>query len=201
LATRRTASYPNISTKIVDLTDLSSFDDNTFDMITVCYGYMFCEDKQKACNESYRVLKPGGTLVATYWKNLHPIEFSKKVLAAVYRDGTVPPLSINPMSLSADGLCRDFLERAGFSSSRITTEVSEYPFDLGSNKDLVFKLGVLPAYPKLHELKERGDMVKELQRGEEVFWNEIAAAPNVDIDVNGRTIMYDNVFEMITAVK
>ena len=42
------------------------FDDNKFDVITCCYGYMFCEDKLKALQESYRVLKTGGMLVAPH---------------------------------------------------------------------------------------------------------------------------------------
>ena len=52
------------------MTDLAEFADNSFDVVTSCYGYMFVEDKQKAFEETFRVLKPGGTLVATYWRYL-----------------------------------------------------------------------------------------------------------------------------------
>jgi len=48
--------------KIVDICDLSEFDDNSFDTI-ICYGgplsYVF-EHNRKALSEMHRVLKPGG---------------------------------------------------------------------------------------------------------------------------------------------
>mmetsp|Transcript_9750 Transcript_9750/g.16180 ORF Transcript_9750/g.16180 Transcript_9750/m.16180 type:complete len:315 (-) Transcript_9750:209-1153(-) len=200
LATERAAGHSNVTTNVVDLVDLSMFEDNSFDVVTVCYGYMFCENKQKAFDETHRVLKPGGVLIATYWKKLQSVEFSQRVLEEIYRDGTVPPPSIDPMSLSTDGLCEEFVKTSGFLPCHIITEQSDYPFNLGSDRDMIYKLGVLPMYPKLQELKERGKMVC-LKRGEETFWKEMTTAPNVHIDSVGNYIVEENVFEMLTAVK
>ena len=36
-------------------------------VVTCCYGYMFPTEKETALAETLRVLKPGGTLVATTW--------------------------------------------------------------------------------------------------------------------------------------
>ena len=200
LATKRSQGTNNVTTKIVDVVDLSGFEDNTFDVITVCYGYMFCEDKQRAFNESYRVLKPGGTLIATYWKKLPMIEFSQSVLKAIYQDGIIPAPSINPMALSEDGLANTYIAKAGFSASHVSNQTSSYPFDLGTDKDLVYKLGVLSIYPKLQELKERGEEAA-LQRGKEAFWEKMESASNVTIDAEGRHVVNDNIFEMIVAKK
>ena len=200
LASKRAEGTNNVSTKIVDIADLSAFPANSFDIITVCYGYMFCENKQQAFNESYRVLKPGGTLIATYWKTLQMIEFSQKVMKAIYLEGNIPAPSIDPMALSADGLTHSFLHTAGFHSNDITTEQSSYPFDLGSDKDLVYKLGVMPVFPKLQELKERG-AEDALQRGKEAFWQEMTSSADVTIDSEGRHVVHNNVFEMVIAKK
>jgi len=59
-----------LAPKVACISDLSEFADNSFDVVTSCYGYMFVDDKQKAIDETCRVLKPGGTLVATYWRTL-----------------------------------------------------------------------------------------------------------------------------------
>lgn len=200
LAAERASGYTNVTTSVVDMVDLSMFNENSFDVVTVCYGYMFCDNKQKAFDETYRVLKPGGVLMATYWKKLQSVEFSQKVLEEIYRDGTVPPPSIDPMSLATDGLCEKFIMKAGFLSHDIKTERSDYPFNLGSDRDMIYKLGVLPMYPKLQEFKERGKTVC-LKRGEETFWRELANASNVHVDSDGNTIVGENIFEMITAVK
>ena len=68
-ATAASKDLPNTSTVIANAEDLP-YGDNEFDVVTCCYGYMFCEDKAKALQESYRVLKPGGMLVATTWDKL-----------------------------------------------------------------------------------------------------------------------------------
>jgi hypothetical protein len=71
---------------------------------------------------------------------------------------------------------------------------------LGSDEDLVFKLGVLPTFPKLQELKERRDEAA-LQRGKDAFWLKMSHAPNVSRDEEGNFVIHDNIFEMVTARK
>lgn len=51
------------------------FDDNTFDAVTVAFGVRNFENLEKGLSEIYRVLKPGGRLVA--------LEFSKPSLPVV----------------------------------------------------------------------------------------------------------------------
>ena len=65
-AKKRMDGLPNVELVVADMAELP-FEDGSFDVVTSCYGFMFPEDKKKACSEALRVLKPGGTLIATYW--------------------------------------------------------------------------------------------------------------------------------------
>ena len=55
---------------MADLQDLSAWGNDSVDAVTCCYGFMFPDDKVKAMSEARRVLKPGGMLIATYWKDM-----------------------------------------------------------------------------------------------------------------------------------
>ena len=60
----------NCHVQVADLQDLSAWGDNSVDAVTCCYGFMFPDDKVKAMSEARRVLKPVGTLIATYWREM-----------------------------------------------------------------------------------------------------------------------------------
>ena len=64
---------PNVTPLLANAEDLSTIDDNSMDIVTCCYGYMFPADKDKALEETFRVLKPGGTLIATTWDRVDMI--------------------------------------------------------------------------------------------------------------------------------
>ena len=67
---------------------------------------------EAAFAETYRVLKPGGKLIATYWINFELAPISKKVITAL-TGKVAPPPPINPMALSEDGKVEGLLFRAG----------------------------------------------------------------------------------------
>ena len=60
-------SIPNLVIKKADMVKLDEFEDGVFDVVTCCYGYMFVQDSDKALQETFRVLKRGGVLLATTW--------------------------------------------------------------------------------------------------------------------------------------
>ena len=56
----------NIETYTADVSKLP-FDDNTFDIVTCRFGYMFFPDMMLATQEMTRVLKPGGRIATSVW--------------------------------------------------------------------------------------------------------------------------------------
>ncbi|KAK3280355.1 hypothetical protein CYMTET_11799 [Cymbomonas tetramitiformis] len=194
-AKERCADVANVRCAVVDLQDMSQFPDASFDVVTACYGYMFPEDKSKAFQETFRVLRPGGTLIMTYWRQLIMLEICKTTMTAAL-GRTPPPPPINPLSLSAPGLVEEFCETAGFSSISIVED--EYPFDFGSEDEIIFKLVTLPVSSVLSEMEEDGRHV-EVQRGKTAFWEALSAACERQPD--GRVVLEGNRFALAVARK
>ncbi|KAA8490946.1 Ubiquinone/menaquinone biosynthesis C-methyltransferase UbiE [Porphyridium purpureum] len=140
----------NIRFELVDAQDLSMFADNSFDVVTCCYGFMFCPDKQRAFTEVGRVLKPGGTLVTTYWRNVVIMKVSRAAMEAVL--GAPPPTpDLNPNSLSEPGLVENYLTEAGFDAATYELSESEYPMAL-EEQQFARKAALLPVWQKLLEM-------------------------------------------------
>jgi ubiquinone/menaquinone biosynthesis C-methylase UbiE len=71
--------------KIADMQALP-FPDNSFDVAVCQYGVMFPPDKQKAFNEAYRVLKPGGTFLFSTWEQTARVAIFK----IIFDDHVIP---------------------------------------------------------------------------------------------------------------
>jgi len=59
------------------------FTDNTFDAVCCQFSMMFFDDKLKAMQETWRVLKPGGTFTFNTWDSIEQNEFANAVDNAV----------------------------------------------------------------------------------------------------------------------
>ena len=137
------AALPNVRCLVADMTDLSAFAVGSVDAITCCYGLMFPADKAKALAELHRVLKPGGALVATHWRQLDLVQLGRHVMgAALGLDSPVPlPSHADPLALREPGALDALATGAGF-TVREAVE-SCYPFDLGQDADEQFAMATL----------------------------------------------------------
>ncbi len=181
----------NIAAQQADLQALA-FEDASFDVVTVCYGFMFPPDKQKAVDEAFRVLKPGGTLVATTWDRLDLLKVIAEVMGVITGTDNPEPPAMNPMSLSEDGLFEGMLQRAGFSNLAVSRQT--YPFDLGdveSEKSYQFNFGTRLIHDRIVELGAE-------KQAEEVFWKSI---PKYSVVEKGNLVMPENTFKLTVAKK
>lgn len=136
LANQAAMTIPNMSAEVANIEDLHQFRDSTFDVVTCCYGFMFATDILKAIEESYRVLKPGGRLIATTWNKLPIVEQAWALLERVL--GTLPPQSpANSLALKEPGLFELLVREAGFTD--LESSVYEYPFDLTDDSEFQFQ--------------------------------------------------------------
>ncbi len=187
-ATNATSHLPNVKVQLADAQNLEGMSDASFDVVTCCYGYMFPTEKETALSETLRVLKPGGTLVATTWDILYMMPLARDVMTDIL--GKEPPTpDLNPMSLAEDGLFRSLVEGAGFVSVEQAT--STYPFDLGTDKYMQFRCGTLP-------LKQKFDELDCWTQAEAAFWEHVPKYASVE---NGALVMPGNTFRLTTARK
>ncbi|CAD7922398.1 unnamed protein product [Amoebophrya sp. A25] len=149
---------------VVDAQDIegcAELKDEKFDVITICYGYMFCPELEKAVEQTYKALKPGGLLVSTHWVKMPYMMLCKAVMTAVMtakglEPPTAPP-SINPMSLS-QGQLMPMLEKQGFVDLQV--EENEYSFTLGQDREEQYGMATIPIRDKVEKL-EAHDLAKE----------------------------------------
>jgi SAM-dependent methyltransferase len=139
---------PNMETQIADMQNLVNFYDGEFHVVSCSYGYMFPPDTKKALQETFRVLQPGGILVATTWNSLPHLDMMTEVSEQTFGGVRKTP-SINPLSLSEPGLFEGMLTAAGFMDMH--DEASTYPFNMGSDPEFQFLAVNLPMLEQFEE--------------------------------------------------
>jgi ubiquinone/menaquinone biosynthesis C-methylase UbiE len=179
---------PNMEAKIADMQHLVDFHDGEFDVVSCSYGYMFPPDKEKAVQETFRVLKPGGILVATTWNSVPHFDLMGDLSEQIFGDQKPP--AINPLSLSEPGLFEGMLGTAGFVD--IHGEASIYPFNMGSDPEFQF---LAIALPILEQLEEHDAMDK----ARDIFSR--LKGKHAKIDSDGNMIFAKNEFKCIVARK
>ncbi|KAG1665490.1 hypothetical protein FOA52_009750 [Chlamydomonas sp. UWO 241] len=190
------AGLGNATVVQADAFNMTGMPSDHFDVVTCCYGYMFCppEHRLKTFTETFRVLKPGGTLVATYWVQLEFTELVRATMTAAL-GATPPPPDINPLSLREPGLVEGLMHKEGFVDARYSE--STYPMELMGDADHVFNLGTLTVRDKLRALQAsgKGDAV---DAGRAAFWGEVDRR---GLRVHGGVRVNGNTFRMLAATK
>ena len=191
IAACKAINIPNLKAMISDAEDLSAFDNDSIDVVTCCYGYMFPEDKEKALREAYRILKPRGVLIATYWRELSMMELMGDIMTAVLKKQPPTPTS-DPLSLRESGLFENIVKNAGFKGSSEYIN-NRYPFDLGANPELQYKMATFFVKSTLDELDAHTVARK-------AFDENIQKYSEIDT-TTGTRVVGNNVFTMATLVK
>lgn len=170
-AAKHVEGLSNASAAQADAFNMPEVPSDSIDVVTCCYGYMFCppEDRAKTFSETFRVLKPGGTLVATYWLSLEAMQLAQVVIAATFGPGAPPP-AMNPLSLSEPGLVEGLLAKEGFVDAHYQDWT--YPFDMDGGDQMAFEMSTLMLRDKLKALEAEGKGEK-VEAGRKAFWAEV----------------------------
>jgi len=98
------------------------FESNTFDVVLCQFGFMFPPDKQKAFDEAFRVLKPGGLFLFFTWEQTERVE----IFRLVYNDHVLPYFAGEdltrfkvPFSLHDPAQLKNFLTTSNFSQPAV----------------------------------------------------------------------------------
>ncbi len=165
----------NITWQAADACELP-FEDNSFDSVICQFGVMFFPDKQKAMNEAFRVIKPGGQIVFNTWDSLENNRICKipdDVVSKVFPSDP-PPFYKIPFSMYDPVEIGALLKNAGFKNIRVENKRIEGYSESPDNAVTAFTEGnpiylqimerdpaILPVFQKM--LKE--ELIEEFGAG------------------------------------
>ena len=108
----------NIEIKICSA-DALPFEDNFFDVVTCRFGFMFFPDIQKAADEMYRVLKPGGIMSTAVWSLPEKNPLATTIMGVINKHVEMPPPSPNAPGMfrcAKPEFIAEFLKKSGFNN-------------------------------------------------------------------------------------
>lgn len=115
----------NVETITAEVSDLP-FADNTFDVISCRFGFMFFPDMELATKEMVRVLKPGGRIATSVWNVGEKNFWVTAIMGSIHKNIELPaPLPGAPgmFRCAAKGFMSDLFSNAGLKNVA-ETEVS-----------------------------------------------------------------------------
>ena len=188
LAKQRVAKkgLSNVETMVLDMQDQSAIADASVDLVIAQMAYQFVPDKPKALAETYRVLKPGGVLVANVWDSTKVFELMPMaggLMAAVTGPPAAPPPPNpnGPLGLADKALFDGLLTDAGFEQTDDHNLIGEFKARLGSVTDVQsFKMAALPIWDMLTQFEDEGTHPGAWAKAQEAFPK--VAAPFADTD-------------------
>lgn len=114
----------NVEFRACDVSKLP-FANNTFDVVSCRFGYMFFPEMYLATQEMYRVLKPGGRIAVSVWNVPEKNFWVTAISGPINRNLEIPvppPEAPGMFRCSKSGLIMDLFRRAGFKNT-LETEV------------------------------------------------------------------------------
>lgn len=129
--------HQKVDWKIADAQDLP-FPDQQFDHVVSQFGVMFFPDKQKAMDEVFRVLQPGGKFIFSTWESVEKnprIELMWKIIYELFGNETPDFFRKGPHSFFDQEEIISLLAHAGFSD--ISIDVVEKLPKYNEPEDLV----------------------------------------------------------------
>jgi ubiquinone/menaquinone biosynthesis C-methylase UbiE len=172
----------NVEWKVMDAQELD-FPDNTFDCVICQFGIMFFPDKQKAVNEAYRVLKPGGKYIFNTWDSMDNLPVSKlsnDTVVSFFKDD--PPQFFKiPFSMYEPAEMETLLKNAGFKNISVTNIKLEGSSPTAADAARGFTMGN-PTYLAICERDE--SMLPDIRTAVEKKFTEKFGAENLRIPLS-----------------
>ena len=182
-----------IESKICDANDLEQFEDESFDAVTMCFGIMFV-DIERCTKEIFRVLKPCGLFICTYWRH-HVITHVARELFDSFDMAHLKDKMVDPESCADPNGLINALTKAGF--HEIDISEGEYEQVIGDNFDDFFTQAIVPFKIAVDRGVPKADQQALMDRAKEKF----ASFADERFLHDGTYIIKDNAFSLAKALK
>ncbi len=203
-------------TSAVNLQQLSSIKNGSMDVVLCAFGLTYFEDPKTVMEQIHRVLKPGGSFIASTWDSISLEHISYRVLAGVLKD-TKSQQPCEMFNLTSLAEPRKLERLAEYSGLAVTKSVHyEFPFILSKSAnqnylegDLVgdivlddeeaFKTAILPIRHVLRSLEETGKNLNAMADARNVFSHMVKEGELVSFDKHGYLVTVPNRFKLMIA--
>jgi SAM-dependent methyltransferase len=170
----RTRGLANLRVQVADAESLP-FPDGAFDVVTGRLSLMLCPTPERALQEAYRVLRPGGRAVYLVWGPVEQNAYFASVMGPFAKRGLLPappPGAPGPFRFAPAGTLEAALHGQGFAqvSEAPHRVVLPWPTPVDRWLESVPELGptfqrVLASVP----LAQRGDILREVRTAAETY--------------------------------
>jgi ubiquinone/menaquinone biosynthesis C-methylase UbiE len=144
-----------------DATDLP-FEDQSFDAVVCQFGIMFFPDKEKALRETFRVLRPGGTILFNVWDAIEQNDLARTardVVSKFFPDNP-PDFYDVPFSFYDPETIRSHVTDAGFEDIQLTV----LPFPSNAVSASAATTGLIHGNPIIAAIRERNEaLIPEIE--------------------------------------
>jgi ubiquinone/menaquinone biosynthesis C-methylase UbiE len=141
-------NYPDSPFLTADAADLP-YEDETFDAVSCSFGLLHMAEPQRAVNEAYRVLKPGGRFAFTLWFNNEKAGLLALVQQALagFTNAAALPESWTRLRYADEAVNERLVKEAGFNRPVFESlSLAWKRADAGAVLDLIQNLSVRTKY-------------------------------------------------------
>tara|TARA_B100001758_G_scaffold236196_1_gene237022 strand:+ start:438 stop:1310 length:873 start_codon:yes stop_codon:yes gene_type:complete len=150
----------NVECMMLDMQDLRTIGDGSVDLVISSQSYQFCPDKLLALRETFRVMKPGGLLLANVWEQFDMMTICSGLMQAVTGqepDASAAPSPVGPLGLADPALFDSLLKDTGFEFAEGHNTSGSYRANLGNlSGEQAFKMSAMPICSKLSDFETDG---------------------------------------------
>eukprot|EP00931_Biecheleriopsis_adriatica_P093290 TRINITY_DN67034_c0_g1_i1.p1 TRINITY_DN67034_c0_g1~~TRINITY_DN67034_c0_g1_i1.p1 ORF type:complete len:297 (+),score=61.77 TRINITY_DN67034_c0_g1_i1:28-918(+) len=133
LVKKRSKGLKNLNFHVSSAEDLSAFQSQSLDAVTMSFALTSVKDRAKALQEVVRVLRPGGSAFVSVWKKHPLLVLAAEAIEAVTNE-MPKQLPVNPAAIQKEGI-EELVEVTNGLLSVDKVEALEYPMHLGTTEE------------------------------------------------------------------